>query len=166
MNTTSSEARAPARTSVRKAFTVAAPREIAFRVFTEKMTSWWPLATHHIGKANAVAAVIEPRVGGRWYERGEDGSETPWGKVLAWEPPARVVLAWQITADWQCDPDFVTEVEVVFTATGPTATRVDFEHRNLERYGARTAEILAAFDSDGGWNGLLQAFARAAAAGA
>jgi len=141
---------------------VAAPREIAFRVFTEKMTSWWPLATHHIGKANAVAAVIEPRVGGRWFERGEDGSETPWGKVLAWEPPARVVLAWQIRADWQCDPDFVTEVEAAFTATGPATTRVDFEHRNLERFGAHAAEIVATFDSDGGWTGLLEAFRKAA----
>ena len=101
---------------------------------------------------------MEPRAGGRWYERGEDGSECQWGRVLSWEPPARVVLAWQINAQWQYDPDFETEVEIKFIADG-TGTRVELEHRDLERYGEQAETMRATFDSDGGWNGLLAAFA-------
>jgi uncharacterized protein YndB with AHSA1/START domain len=67
------------------------------------MGGWWPLASYKIGKANAVDAVIEPRVGGRWYERGDDGSTCQWGSVLAWEPHSRLVLSWDISADWQYD---------------------------------------------------------------
>jgi uncharacterized protein YndB with AHSA1/START domain len=150
--------------TLRKTITVAAPQEVAFRVFTEKMTSWWPLDTHHIGAAKAVAAVIEPREGGRWFERGEDGSETPWGAVVAWDPPRRVVLTWDISADWKCDPSLRTEVEVRFVAEGPRATRVELEHRYLDRFGPRADEMRAIFDSPGGWTGLLERFARAAAA--
>jgi uncharacterized protein YndB with AHSA1/START domain len=138
---------------------VKAPPEVAWRVFTEKMGTWWPLATHKIGKANAVDAVIEPRVGGRWYERGEDGSTCDWGRVLSWEPHSRLVLSWEITADFQHDPNLKTEVEVRFIADGAEGTRVALEHRYLERYGARRDEIRAIFDSDGGWKGLLDAFA-------
>jgi uncharacterized protein YndB with AHSA1/START domain len=94
--------------SVRKAVSVQAPAAVAWRVFTEKMGTWWPLADYKIGKAKAVDAVIEPRVGGRWYERGEDGSTCEWGTVLAWEPTSRLVLSWDITADWQYDPNLKT----------------------------------------------------------
>ena len=80
--------------SVRKVVSVKAPQAAAWRVFTEKMGAWWPLAYYKIGKANAVDAVIEPRVGGRWYERGDDGSMCQWGSVLAWEPHSRLVLSW------------------------------------------------------------------------
>ena len=90
--------------SVRKVVRVQAPPTVAWRVFTEQMGNWWPLANYKIGKARAVDAIIEPRAGGRWYERGEDGSTCDWGSVLAWEPPARLVLSWDITADWQYDP--------------------------------------------------------------
>ena len=90
--------------SVRKVVTVKAPPAVAWRVFTERMGTWWPLAHYKIGKAKAVDAVIEPRVGGRWYERGDDGSTCDWGRVLAWEPPSRLVLSWDISADWQYDP--------------------------------------------------------------
>jgi hypothetical protein len=69
------------------------------------MATWWPLATHKIGKAKAVDTVIEPRVGGRWYERGDDGSTCDWGRVPSWEPPSRLVLSWDINADWQYDPN-------------------------------------------------------------
>ena len=79
---------------VRKVMTVQAPQAVAWRVFTEQMGTWWPLAYYKIGKANAVDAVIEPRVGGRWYERGDDGSTCQWGSVLAWEPHSRLVLSW------------------------------------------------------------------------
>src|SRR5690348_9828350 len=80
--------------SVRKAVTVEVSQMVAWRVFTEQMGTWWPLTSYKIGKANAVDAVIEPRVGGRWYERGEDGSTCDWGSVLMWEPPSRLVLSW------------------------------------------------------------------------
>jgi uncharacterized protein YndB with AHSA1/START domain len=85
--------------SLRKVVTVKAPQDVAWRTFTEKMGTWWPLVTHKIGDAKAVDAVIEPRVGGRWYERGEDGSACDWGRVLSWEPHSRLVLSWEISAD-------------------------------------------------------------------
>jgi uncharacterized protein YndB with AHSA1/START domain len=147
--------------SVRKTIVVAAPAALAFEVFTARLDSWWPLESHHIGKSKPVGAVIEPRAGGRWYERGEDGSECDWGRVLAFEPPRRLLLTWEITADWQHDPTFVTEVEVKFIAEGDKHTRVELEHRLLDRYGARAAEMRAAFDSPGGWTGLLDKFASA-----
>ena len=148
---------------VRTSITVAAPREIAFRVFTERMTTWWPLVSHHIGAVAAVAAVLEPRAGGRWYERGADGSECEWGRVLAWEPPTRVVLDWQIGADWKHAPDLHTTVEVRFVAVDAGTTRVELEHRDLDAYGAAAATMRDTFDSAGGWTGLLAAFAAAAA---
>ena len=95
--------------SVRKVMGVQAPQAVAWRVFTKQMGVWWPLAYYKIGKANAVDAVIEPYVGGRWYERGDDDSTCHWGSVLAWEPPSRLVLSWDISADWQYDPNLKTE---------------------------------------------------------
>lgn len=150
--------------TVRKIVEVEAPPAVAWRVFTEMMGKWWPLATHKIGNAKAVDAVIEPRAGGRWYERGDDGSTFDWGRVLAWEPHTRLVLSWEITADWRHDPGFETEVEVRFVAEGNDRTRVELEHRFLDRYGDRRNEMRSRFDSEGGWSGLLASFARAAAA--
>jgi uncharacterized protein YndB with AHSA1/START domain len=151
--------------SLRKVVSVKAPPEIAWRVFTEKMGTWWPLATHKIGKAKAVDAVIEPRVGGRWYERDDDGSTCDWGRVLAWEPPSRLVLSWEISADFQYDPNLKTEVEVRFITEGKDGTRVELEHRYLDRYGARRDQVRRIFDSDAGWKGLLEAFAARASEG-
>jgi uncharacterized protein YndB with AHSA1/START domain len=148
--------------SVRKAVTVKAPAETAWRVFTEKMGTWWPLANYKIGKAIAVDAVIEPRVGGRWYERGDDGSTCDWGRVLAWEPPSRLVLTWDINADFQPDPTLQTEIEVRFIAEGKDTTHVELEHRRLDRYGARRDEMRRIFDTEGDWGRLLAMFARAA----
>ena len=150
--------------SVRKVVKVQAPQAVAWRVFTEKMGAWWPLASYKIGKANAVDAVIEPRVGGGWYERGDDGSTCQWGSVLAWEPPSRLVLSWDISADWQYDPALKTKIEIRFIADGSDRTRVELEHRHLDRYGARRDEMRAIFDSGGDWGRLLQAFAQVAAA--
>jgi uncharacterized protein YndB with AHSA1/START domain len=150
--------------SVRKTMNVQAPPAVAWRVFTEQMATWWPLAVYKIGKANAVDAIIEPRVGGRWYELGEDGSACNWGSVLSWEPPSRLVLSWDISADWQYDPDLKTEIEVRFIALGPDATRVELEHRKLDRYGARRDEMRRIFDTEGDWGRLLAAFAARAAA--
>jgi uncharacterized protein YndB with AHSA1/START domain len=149
--------------SVRKVMTVQAPPAVAWRVFTEQLGSWWPLAHYKIGKVNAVDAIMEPRVGGFWYERGEDGSTCRWGSVLAWEPPSRLVLSWDITADWQYDPDLKTEIEVLFVAEAKDATRVELEHRKLDRYGTRAAEMRRIFDTEGDWGRLLAMFAARAA---
>jgi uncharacterized protein YndB with AHSA1/START domain len=150
--------------SVRKVMSVQASPAVAWRVFTEKMGLWWPLAHYKIGKCDAVDALIEPRVGGRWYERGKDGSTCDWGEVLVWEPPSRLVLSWDITADWQYDPSLKTEVEVRFIADGETRTRVELQHRRLDRYGARRDEMRRIFDTEGDWGRLLESFARVAAA--
>lgn len=128
----------------------------AFRLFTEEMNGWWPEGKT-IGPQPRAEVVMEPRVGGRWFEISQGGVETLWGKVLVWEPPSRLVLAWQIDAGWKFDPDFVTEVELRFTADG-ARTRVDFEHRDLERFGPSAAEHAAMLGS--GWPTLLQLFAQ------
>ena len=148
--------------SVKKVVSVQAAPEIAWRIFTQKMGAWWPLTTYKIGKANAVDAVLEPHVGGRWYERGDDGSTCDWGRVLLWEPPSRLVLTWDISADWQPDPALNTEIEVRFIAEGKKATRVEFEHRRLDRYGARRDEMRRVYDTEGDWGKLLASFARLA----
>jgi uncharacterized protein YndB with AHSA1/START domain len=148
---------------VRKTIQVKAPPEVAWRVFTEKMGTWWPLSNYKIGKARAVDAVMEPRVGGRWYERGDDGSTCNWGRVLVWEPYTRLVLTWDIDANFQPDPALNTEIEVRFIADGKE-TRVELEHRRLDRYGARRDEMRRIFDKEGDWGRLLAMFANAAVA--
>ncbi|MGO8968164.1 MAG: SRPBCC family protein [Myxococcaceae bacterium] len=147
---------------VRKSVRVAASAERAFRVFTEGMDRWWP-REHHIGTSPLKRAVLEPQSGGRWYAVFEDGSECDTGKVLAWDPPRRLVLGWQITAQWKFDPSFLTEVEVTFTPEGPKRTLVQLEHRNLERYGAEALGLRKSIDSPGGWGKILGTFAVAAA---
>lgn len=149
--------------SVRKVMNVQAPLSVAWRVFTERMGTWWPLAHYKIGGANAVDAIIEPHVGGRWYERGEDGSTCDWGSVLLWEPPSRLILSWDIDANWRYDPELKTEIEVRFTPDGENGTRVELEHRRLDRYGARREEMRRIFDTEGDWGRLLAMFAQAAA---
>ena len=147
--------------SVSREIVVQASPDRAFRVFTENFDSWWPRG-HHIGKADMKAAIMEPRTNGRWYERGVDGSECDWGYVIAWEPPHRVVLAWQLNGQWQYDPNLVTEVEVTFTPVSAGATRVELEHRNLERFGEREEAVRKGIDSPEGWNGLLQLYSKVA----
>jgi uncharacterized protein YndB with AHSA1/START domain len=146
---------------VRKQISVAVRAERAFRVFTEGMDLWWPPA-HHLGASPLKQVVLEPRVGGRWYEIGEDGAQCEWGKVLVWEPPRRLVLAWQLDGDWRYDPSFVTEVAVTFHAESATSTRVELEHRNLDRYGDKRDAARKAFESPDGWQLGLDRFARAA----
>ena len=147
--------------SIRKSLFVRAPQATAWRVFTQQIGTWWPLGAYKIGKAAAIDVVIEPRVGGRWYERGDDGTTCEWGSVLAWEPPTRLVLSWDITADWQYDPELKTEVEVCFIAEGQ-GTRVELEHRRLDRFGVRRDEMRRIFDTEGDWGRLLAMFARIA----
>lgn len=161
-DTSSNAANAVAPLTVRKTLEVRAPLAIAFRVFAEDMTSWWDLESHHVGKAKAVAAVVEPFAGGRWFERGEDGSECDWGKVLAWEPPGLLLLQWQLDADFKYDARLHTEVEVRFTALDDGRTHVALEHRLLEAYGEKAALMQSILGSEGGWTALVAAYGRAA----
>jgi uncharacterized protein YndB with AHSA1/START domain len=143
--------------------TVGVPVERAFRVFTRSFNTWWP-AQYHIGQAEIAEAVLEPREGGRWYERGVDGSECDWGRVLVWEPPHRLVVTWQINGQWQFDPDpdHASEIEVRFAADGPEQTRVDLEHRFLDRLVDGQA-LRDGITGGGGWGAILEMFAKAAA---
>ena len=148
--------------SVRSEVVVEAPADRAFRVFTEKMETWWP-ATHHIAKVPFKNIIVERRANGRWAEIGTDGSECNWGRVLVWDPPKRLVFAWQLTASWQFDENFVTEVEINFTPMEAGKTRVALEHRNLERFGENAEAFAKSISSDGGWPLILNSFAAAAA---
>jgi uncharacterized protein YndB with AHSA1/START domain len=146
---------------VLKTVSVRATPAHAFEVFTAGMDRWW-FRTHTINptKSPMARVVVEPRVGGRWYEQGEDGSECDWGRVLAWEPPGRVLLAWQIGADFRHDPALQTEVGIRFEAEPGGTTRVTLEHRRLERLGAAADAFRTAVN--GGWGALLDAFAKTA----
>jgi hypothetical protein len=146
---------------VRKQLVVKASQSRAFAVFTAEMSRWWP-ATHSILKSRLKECIVEPRVGGRWYTVGEDGSSCETGYVIAWQPPEALVLAWQINAEWQFDSDLVTEVEVKFIAEGTDLTRIELEHRYLERMGGKAAEVRNTVDSPGGWGGILESFKRRA----
>lgn len=145
---------------VRKTVRVKAPLRRAFEVFTA--ISWWPKEHSILKGTRQQAVLIEPRAGGRWFERGEDGSECDWGKVLAWEPPTRLLLSWQINGNFQVDPNLITEVEVTFIPEDVNLTRVELEHRYLERARDTAATLRAGVDSPGGWAGLLKRFAEAA----
>ncbi|MHA6785546.1 SRPBCC family protein [Pseudonocardia saturnea] len=143
---------------------VAVPIEEAFRVFTGSIDSWWP-HRFHIGRAEVAEVVLEPRVDGRWYERGVDGTECDWGRVLVWEPPHRLVFTWQINGTWQFDPDpdHASEIDVRFTATGPAETTVEVVHSSFERLtGGGT--INDAIRGGGGWVLLLDQFTTTVAA--
>jgi len=144
---------------VSKQLVVKASQSRAFAVFTTEMSRWWP-ATHSILKSPLKECIVEPRVGGRWYTVGEDGSSCQTGYVIAWQPPEVLVLAWQINAEWQFDPELLTEVEVRFIAEGADTTRIELEHRYLERMGRKAAEVRNAVDSPGGWGAILEPFKR------
>jgi uncharacterized protein YndB with AHSA1/START domain len=141
---------------VRKSVTVNAPSTRAFDIFANQMTRWWP-PTHTILKVAPRAHVIEPRTGGRWYSVGVDDSECDVGKVLVWEPPSRLVLVWQLSPDWQFDPNLHTEVELRFIPDGEK-TRVELEHRQLERMGERAEAVRAQIDAAGGWSEIIERF--------
>ncbi len=147
--------------AIRKRLDVAASQDVAFKVFTEGLDRWWP-RTHYIGKSPLVSAILEPREGGRWYSVHEDGSECPWGEVMIWDPHDRVVLIWRVDKSFGYDPDLHTEVDVRFIVAGPRQTIVEFEHRNLERFGDSDAARQTIESMNGGWSMILAGFQKVA----
>ena len=143
--------------------TIGLPVDEAFELFTGSINSWWP-HEYHIGRADVAEVVLESGEGGRWFERGVDGSECDWGRVLVWQPPDRVVFTWQISGSWQFDPDpeHASEIEAQFTPDGPGQTTVAVEHRYFERLVGGQA-INDAINGGGGWAQLLDGFAKAVA---
>ena len=148
-------------TSVRLQIVVAAPIERAFRVFTEQFDRIKP-REHNLLGVEIAETVFEPRVGGHGYDRGVDGSECRWARVLAYEPPDRVVISWDINPRWQLetDPAKTSEVEIRFIAEGSERTRVELEHRKLERHGTGWDAMRDGVGGEGGWPLYLERFVR------
>lgn len=148
--------------SVKRSLRIGVPIDRAFRVLTQKMGAWWP-ATHHIAKTPFAEIVVEPNAGGRWFERDSNGAECDWGKVLVWEPPKRIVFSWHLQPDFQFNPDanLASEVWFEFVAEGPEVTRLEFEHRHLERHGEGWENLRKGVDSPGGWTAVLAEYERA-----
>jgi uncharacterized protein YndB with AHSA1/START domain len=144
---------------VRRQVVVDAPIEKAFSVFTDRFGDFKP-PEHNLLAAPIAQTVFEPRVGGHIYDRAEDGSECRWARILAYEPPQRVVFSWDISPQWQleADPELTSEVEVRFVAEGPTRTRVELEHRNLDRHGPGWRSVADGVESDDGWPLYLARF--------
>ena len=149
-----------ATTSIRHEIVVDAPIERAFSVFTDDIGSWWD-PDHHLLEGELAEMVFEPRAGGHVYDRGVDGSECRWARVLAYEPPDRLLFSWDIGPTWQVerDPARSSEVEVRFIAETPERTRVELEHRKLDRHGENWESVRDGIASPGGWPLYLQRFA-------
>jgi uncharacterized protein YndB with AHSA1/START domain len=145
---------------VRSSIVVEAPVQRAFEVFTQEMKSWWP-EDHHVLQGELAEMVLEPREGGRIYDRATDGSECTWARVLAYDPPGRLVFSWDINLQWgiEEDPERTSEVEVRFVAESDARTRVELEHRHIERHGNGWEAMHGAVGSPGGWPKGLEAFA-------
>jgi uncharacterized protein YndB with AHSA1/START domain len=153
-------------TTVHTAILVEAPIERAFRVFTEDFDRVKP-REHNMLPVEIAETVFEPRAGGRIYDRGVDGSECQWARVLAFEPPNRVVFSWDISPHWQIESDLerASEVEVRFIAESPERTRVELEHRNLDRHGDGWEGMRDAIGGEGGWPLYLERFGAVIAEG-
>jgi uncharacterized protein YndB with AHSA1/START domain len=152
-------------TSVRKTVTVNTPIDRAFDVFIAGFNTWWP-RTHHIATVDMAEAIIEPRVGGRWYERGIDGSECEWGTVLDYDRPNHVALSWRLNGEFQYDPDpeHQSRIDVRFERVSADVTRVDLVHSQLDRHGETWKALREGISGEGGWPSLLQMFATEVAA--
>jgi uncharacterized protein YndB with AHSA1/START domain len=153
---------ATADTSVRSDITVEAPIERAFEVFTTKFDRIKPREHNMLG-VDIAESVFEPRAGGRVYDKGVDGTECQWARVLAFEPPDRILFTWDINPYWQIETDLdkTSEVEVRFIAESPTRTRVELEHRNLDRHGDGWEGMAEGVRGDDGWPLYLGRFAEA-----
>jgi uncharacterized protein YndB with AHSA1/START domain len=147
-------------TSVSTSIVVDAPADRAFTIFTEDMESWWP-PDHHVIEAPLSHMVFETKEGGDVYDVGTDGSECRWARVLAYDPPHRVVFSWDVTTQWKIETDLAktSEVEVRFVAEGTGRTRVELEHRHLDRHGDGWEGMRDAVGSPEGWNAELRQFA-------
>jgi uncharacterized protein YndB with AHSA1/START domain len=152
-------------TSIRASIVVDGPIERAFSVFTEGIGTWMP-SEYNLMNEEIAERVFEPREGGRVYDRGVNGGECHWARVLAYEPPTRVVFSWDIDPRWQIetDPEKTSEVEVHFVAEGPDRTRVELEHRNLDRHGEGWEQTRDSLGGEGGWADCLPRFAGQVAA--
>lgn len=150
----------PEQTSIRKEVVVEAPAELAFRVFTERFDGIKP-REHNMLAVEIAETVLEPRVGGRIYDRGIDGSECQWARVLAYEPPNRIVFGWDIGPRWEIETDLerTSEVEVRFISETAERTRVELEHRNLQRHGDGWEGLREGIGGDAGWPLYMERFA-------
>jgi uncharacterized protein YndB with AHSA1/START domain len=146
---------------VRRQIVVAAPIDRAFTVFTEQFGDFKP-AEHNLLAVPIAETVFEPRVGGHIYDRGVDGSVCRWARVLDYQPPDRVVFSWDISPQWQIEtePENTSEVEVRFTAETPQRTRVELEHRNLDRHGPGWQALSEGVEGDAGWPLYLTRYAK------
>jgi uncharacterized protein YndB with AHSA1/START domain len=146
-------------TSVKKSIIVNVPIAHAFEVFTRRFDLWWPKA-HHLGKVDMKEVVLEGREGGRWYEKGIDGSECEWGKVLAWSPPNRVAVSWNIDGNFvlETDPSRASRVDVTFHDEGGNKTRVELEHSELDRH-SEWQKLKEGVGGPEGWPAILEMFA-------
>jgi hypothetical protein len=148
---------APVRVSV----SVGLEQKRCFEVFTEEMTSWWPEG-YHTGEAPIETLVVEPFVGGRWYTRHTDGSQTETGTVQAWDPPNGFTVTWQVGADWAFHDDLVTTIEVTFEEVEAGKTLVTLEHRDLDAYGEAAAQMQEVFEGPDAWGGMLETYKQVA----
>lgn len=151
-------------TSVRKEVVVDALPQVAFDVFTTRFGDWWP-SSYRVGQGDVEAFVLEPREGGRWFERNTAGTESTWGQVVVCQPPRRLVLTWGLDARWQPDADHASEVEVTFTDAEGGRTRVVLEHRHLDRAGDGWQALREQVGGEAGWSGILAGYAVVVSAG-
>src|ERR1700757_842897 len=145
---------------VRKIVRVKAPIAHTFEVFTGGLTRWWPY-DYGVGKKPIQKVLMEPRLGGRWLEISEDGSETSVATITHWEPPHRLVMIWPVHGPWKTAAAMKSEIDVRFSADGPDATHVELLHHKFETMGAEAGASMRR-DVDGGWPGLIERFVREA----
>ncbi|ACP25619.1 hypothetical protein NGR_c18550 [Sinorhizobium fredii NGR234] len=143
---------------VRKSVTVRTSRQKAFEVFVHGIGNWW-IKQHSLTESGQNTVIVEARTGGRWYEIGNAGEERDWGRVIVCDPPHRILLAWQLNADFDFDPASQTEVEVMFEAKGENETTVTLIHRDLGSFAAKAEDLRSVLDSEKGWSGLLASYA-------
>lgn len=146
---------------VHKSVRVPVSIESAFSIFIEQMETWWP-ATHHIAPNPFQTIIVEPRVGGRWYERDAEGNDCSWGFVRAWDPPHLVTLSWHLQQDWSfdLDPEHASDIDIRFRGEGPSDTLVELTHYNLERHGEDYASLREKLEGPGAWISILEAYAK------